>query len=254
MNAFITELLKIINNTDVQDNNYTIAYFILVNYFDIPNMSLQSMAEKCFVSVPTLKGFFSRYNFSNFTVFKEMLAIHGKHRFEQLDRRLQIRKESQVESTFENLLDKKDYDYFFKTKKWLVEACEAILKAKRIVMVGSIEIMQGLTRFQGDLTLMGKPVVQNTVFTNNMLPFEEGDLILFFSLSGRIAQGNHQLMDKLVELKESLITISYKTYIEGNSLSLNIPNYLDECLENMLIYYCFQSIDYHYYRNYYDIK
>ena len=35
MNVFVTSLLKIINNPDIQDTNYNIAYYLLLHYYDV---------------------------------------------------------------------------------------------------------------------------------------------------------------------------------------------------------------------------
>ena len=44
MNVFVTSLLKIINNPDIQDTNYNIAYYLLLHYYDVFEMTLQ---ENC---------------------------------------------------------------------------------------------------------------------------------------------------------------------------------------------------------------
>ena len=45
MNVFVTSLLKIINNPDIQDTNYNIAYYLLLHYYDVFEMTLQEIAE-----------------------------------------------------------------------------------------------------------------------------------------------------------------------------------------------------------------
>ena len=39
MNVFVTSLLKIINNPDIQDTNYNIAYYLLLHYYDVFEMT-----------------------------------------------------------------------------------------------------------------------------------------------------------------------------------------------------------------------
>ena len=58
MNVFVTSLLKIINNPDIQDTNYNIAYYLLLHYYDVFEMTLQEIADACYVSVSTLNRFF----------------------------------------------------------------------------------------------------------------------------------------------------------------------------------------------------
>ena len=43
MNVFVTSLLKIINNPDIQDTNYNIAYYLLLHYYDVFEMTLQEI-------------------------------------------------------------------------------------------------------------------------------------------------------------------------------------------------------------------
>ena len=43
MNVFVTSLLKIINNPDIQDTNYNIAYYLLLHYYDVFEMTLRKL-------------------------------------------------------------------------------------------------------------------------------------------------------------------------------------------------------------------
>ena len=71
MNVFVTSLLKIINNPDIQDTNYNIAYYLLLHYYDVFEMTLQEIADACYVSVFYSQSLFLEYlDLKNFQLLK----------------------------------------------------------------------------------------------------------------------------------------------------------------------------------------
>lgn len=70
MNVFVTSLLKIINNPDIQDTNYNIAYYLLLHYYDVFEMTLEEIADACYVSVSTLNPFLEYLDLKNFQLLK----------------------------------------------------------------------------------------------------------------------------------------------------------------------------------------
>ena len=87
MNVFVTSLLKIINNPDIQDTNYNIAYYLLLHYYDVFEMTLQEIADACYVSVSTLNRFFRIFGFKKFSIIKDLMQVHAAARISQLEER-----------------------------------------------------------------------------------------------------------------------------------------------------------------------
>lgn len=251
MNVFVTSLLKIINNPDIQDTNYNIAYYLLSHYYDVHEMTLQEIADACYVSVSTLNRFFRIFGFKKISIIKDLMQVHAAARISQLEER-SIRKNNQlVKQLLKPLLDSDDY-WTVSDQELINQCCMMIKKCSRVILVGSNEMMDSLLRFQGDMVMMKKLVIQNTIYNNNYIQPQADDLIILLSMTGRIAELKPTLIEHLLVGKNNLICVGYKNFLCEKALFLKIPSYLDEALENMILDNYFQNIAYSYYGGYYD--
>ncbi len=250
MNVFITSLLKIINNPDIAKMDYTIAYYLLVNYDNIPNMSIQELAGATYVSVPTLNRFFQSYGFNKFSYIKEMMQAHKNIRLMQLKKRYEDKKWNQVDNLLKDILEKEDYENQT-NNELIIQCCEKIKACQRIVFMGSDEMMALLIRVQGDLTVMGKLTIQNSIYQKNFKKMNEDDLVVLFSMTGKI----WDLLPKDLSIQlatcPNIIIVGHRNYLD-KGLFLKIPDYVDETIENLLLDNYFQNISYTYYEKYYD--
>ena len=55
--------LSIVNNSNNKDLNYYIAKYIIENINHIGSITLQDVADGCFVSVPTVKQFLKKFRY-----------------------------------------------------------------------------------------------------------------------------------------------------------------------------------------------
>lgn len=253
MNVFVTSLLKIINNPDIQDTNYNIAYYLLMHYYEIPQMTLQEIADACYVSVSTLNRFFRIFDLKKFTIIKDLMIVHATARLTQLEERYRRKNNQQINQLLQLVLNEQDYQLITDVEI-IKRCCQMINAAKRIILIGSNEMMDSLLRFQGDMTMMRKLVVQNTIYSNNYIKPDNDDLVVLLSMTGRIAELKPSLIKALMESKNNLICVGYKNFLANRSVFLKIPNYLDEALENMILDNYFQNITYQYCEDYYDFR
>ena len=127
---------------------------------------------------------------------------------------------------------------------------DRIYACKRIVFMGSDELIARGLRMQGDFVAMDKMVVKESVFENNFYIPESDEVVFVFSMSGRLID---LLKDSLLKLQNNhpyLISVGYKRYIESDQL-LFIPEDIDELYEHFLVDYYMQEITYRYYKKYY---
>ena len=113
-------------------------------------------------------------------------------------------------------------------------------------------MMDSLLRFQGDMVMMQKLVIQNTIYNNNYIEPQADDLIILLSMTGRIAGVKTNFDWTFISGEKQLICVGYKNFLCEKALFLKIPSYLDETLENMILDNYFQNIAYCYYGGYYD--
>lgn len=66
MNSFFNALFIFINNPEVRDINYQIALGLLEHGHELGSLTINELAEKCFVSTSSLNRFFRIYGYKNY--------------------------------------------------------------------------------------------------------------------------------------------------------------------------------------------
>ena len=214
MNCFFNALFMFINNPEVRDINYQIALGLLENGHELDYLTINELAERCFVSTSSLNRFFRIYGYK---VFSSILKSED----------------------YERLID----------MSWVKEVCEMIYNSKRIILIGSDEMASYFSRMQIDFYVMGRLVVKDSIYKTNFFTPEKDDCVILLSMEGRIVDLNPWLLDKMKENNPKMITIGHYDYLQ-DAYGLTIPQGLDEVLENMILDYYIQEITYYYAENY----
>lgn len=211
-------------------------------------MSIQDLADNCFVSSSTINRFIKLYGFKKYSLFKSYFEIHVNRRVEQMLFRLNSKHNRQLESIIKQFLP----ECYISSE--IQKICLAIKDSSKIYIMGSAEMAAMCLRMQGDFCVMNKLFIKNSIFNSNMIIPDKNDFIILLSLSGRILDLQDELADKILINNPKVLMIGYKDYLERNNLFLKIPNDVDEVLENMIFDYYIQEITYTYMRLYYDRK
>lgn len=253
MNVYITALLKILENPEIKGTHYTIAYYLLMHYDEIQNMTLSQLAQECFVSVSTLKRFFAIYDLHKFTIVKELLLAHQRVRIAQIEERRDNYRQDQIEATLHLLLSEEQCQRILDEKQ-LKTLIQRISLAHRLIFIGSDEMINALLRFQADMASMGKPVINSSVYPSGYISPETDDLVFLFSMTGRITQINQDLAQKIRGLQDRMISVGAKDFANGSFMHLYLPENVDDALTYMVMIYYFESIVYLYKETYYDSR
>ena len=250
MNIFLTTLFNFINNAEIHDTNYQIAYCLITHCHQIKDMTVQEVAEKSFVSVSTLNRFMKIYGYNKYMIFKQMFISHVEIRINQMQRRVKLKNNKQIQNVMFGFLEKDDFNRII-NPELIKQCCEVILKSKRIILVGSDEMIASCLRMQGDFCVMGKPVLKDSIYNDQLLHVDEHDFVILLSMSGKVATVNTELLNKIDKQGLNLLSIGYQNYLKNNQHFMYIPEGLDEVLENMLLDYYLQELTYTYMREYY---
>lgn len=245
MNNLITSLLIFINNPEVRDTDYQIASCLLSHCHDIRHMTIQELAEKSYVSVSTINRFLKIFGFSRYSIFKEVLNQHVHVRYSQMMERLSEQMPNQVESLLQAVLSEDTY-YQVADKARLEHLCESIAKAERLILVGSDEMIAASLRFQGDFVVMGKTVLKDSMYPGNRFTPKSSDLVLIFSMTGRIFELSYGLLASLQSEEPEIYMCGHYNFLESEQFFLPIPEAVDEVVENMILDYYLTRITYHY--------
>lgn len=248
MNDFINALFIFINNPEVSDLNYQIALGLLENGHDLDYLTVTELADKCFVSTSSLNRFFRIFGYKKYMIFKALFASHMRVRFVQMQNRIAEKKPNQLQEVLHTCLSEADYQRIIQ-HDWIEKAASIIHQSNRIVVIGSDEMFSHFSRIQVDFYVMGKLMIKDSIYKSNFFKPSKDDCVILLSMTGRIVDLNPWLVDQLNQINPKIITIGYHAYIE-DALSLQIPDYLDEVLENMILDYYIQEITYYYAEKY----
>ena len=114
----------------------------------------------------------------------------------------------------------------------LEHLCESIAKAERLILVGSDEMIAASLRFQGDFVVMGKTVLKDSMYPGNRFTPKSSDLVLIFSMTGRIFELSYGLLASLQSEEPEIYMCGHYNF--------------DEVVENMILDYYLTRITYHY--------
>lgn len=237
MYMLLPYFLSIINNSNNKDLTYYVAKYIVENISHIDEVSLQDIADGCFVSVPTVKQFFKKFDYGNYLHFKEKLKVDLTVRLDQISRGYDSFNPLRLENAMKHISN--GLQEFDETN--LDSIVLEITRCKRVIIVGSPTITPILSNFQVDLITMGKTVIISSLINGNTFEFEEDDLILMISGTGRLFVSDTTLQEILNHYNNRVIIFSGDVNI---NFIYNVVNKVNIITENemfeteyLLMYY-----------------
>lgn len=224
MYLLLAYFLNVVNNSNTKDLNYYIAEYILEHLAGFESVTLQDIADGCYVSVPTVKQFIRRFDYSNYAELKKRILSERGSRLDQirqgyaefdpeLTRRIAEAVSSSVPASFE-VLD---------------TIVEEIIRCGRVIVIGSPTIVPVLTNFQTDLCVMGRPVLLSSQIRGNIVDFQPDDLILMISGTGRLFLSEDHLHAMLGRCRNPIVIFSGDTEVQ---MMYNIVGRVDLITDN----------------------
>lgn len=249
MDVLLARILKFLNGALTYDDEYIFCTFLINHYLEIEDYTLDDVALKSHISKNSILNFLQKLGFHSYDEFHERMIQHQITRLDQIKARmLGVRSEDFVKDMEKECSDQEMLDY-------ISQLCESIDKAQRVMIIGALYPMSIAVEFQTDLITFGKPVIQYHDF-DNTLCFDENDLIIFISATGRAMKG---FMDAKQDLNVAaatsvLITQNPIYTMEGHKVSnyvLKVPGKFDGINFNYQIMKIFDLLRIHYYQQYY---
>lgn len=248
--------MVIANNSNIKDNNYHIARFFVANYMRMETLTLQDVADQCFVSVPTVKSFLRKFGFTSFARFKHTITVDAAIRLQQIHKGYEALQLEEMQRAIFSLSNHDSLPAFLQDHQ-LAHIVEACAQAKRIVIFGSISFNQLLINFQTDMIVMRKTVLISSLIPENLMDVEEGDLLILVSGSGRLLLYNNEIMGMLHRLKNSIVVVS-----GDNESSYSFPimeKLFVKAINDMfdaeyIVMFYFDCIRYRYFQQYIEVK
>lgn len=206
MYTLLNYFISIANSSNNQDMNYHIAKYLMDYYMQIETMTLQEIADACYVSVPSVKNFFKQFGFSNFTLVKKRILQDQRIRKTQIQRFYEQVDVEHLQAAMLSLSACDQMELFLQKHK-LYHIVDAIAQSERILVFGSLSFTQLLVNFQTDLIVMGKKIIVSSLVEENLAKIEPNDLVMIISGSGRILF-HEQMIERMQAIKNPVVVIS----------------------------------------------
>lgn len=249
MNLLLSKILTYLNGAMVYDSHYRLCKFIIRNYLELEDLSFDEVCQKSEVDQKEILDFCKIMGFNNYEDFKSRLIRDHMIRLDQIRARmLGISSEQLIEEMEDIYPNKIISDCIF-------DICEAIFKAKRIVLIGALYPLSIAVEFQTDLVTFGKPVFQYHNF-DQTIQFDEDDVIIFISATGRAMNSVNDIKEKLrMDLATTILITQNTIYTEEkyqvSDYVIQIPGKFDGINFNYQIMKIFDIFRVHYYQQYY---
>lgn len=194
----------ILNTTYTNDTYHAICKYIKDHIFDIANMSIDEIAEGCYVSKSMISKFTKKLGYETFKDFKYDCEVHVDlikemqpiTNYNSTDLRGNvIETMDYITNAFRNATNKIDYDA-------LENLVEDIDKSSCVVAIGHGSSKNVCESLQFYFDYLEKPVmIADTDFTREVL-VEENALILIISANGNILKHDDRLINRINNLKQ----------------------------------------------------
>ena len=249
MNLLLSRILTYLNGTLIYDQHYRFCKFVIYNYLELEDMTFSEVIEKSGISEADVLSFCDLLGFNNYEEFKARLIRDHMIRLDQIRARM-------LGVSSEKLIAGMEKSWSNETmKEYISIICEAIFKAKRVILIGALYPMSIAVEFQTDLVSFGKPVIQYHSFDQN-IKFDQEDVIIFISATGR-AMNSFMQIQKVedVDLATSILITQNKNYAFGKhkiaDYVIQVPGKFDGIDFNYQIMTICDLLRVHYYQQYY---
>lgn len=250
MNLLISRILTYLNGTLMFDDYYRLSLYIVYNYTRFEDVTIEEIIEKTGIKESSIVNFCSLLGFyEGFEEFKSRLLENNLTRIDQIRARmLGVSSEDIIRKMDKVCTDEQMADH-------ISTICEAIYKAKRVVLIGAMYPMSIAVELQTDLITFGKPVIQYHNFDNE-IRLDENDVTLFISATGRSMNDFIRIKQELrVDKTTSILLTQNKTYAlpehKAADYVVLVPGRFDGLDFNHQIMTIFDLLRVHYYQQYY---
>ncbi len=203
-----TTLLSVVNHSDVNDTDFTIARYLLDNMDRLSTMSIYSVADECYVSRSSIQRFLKQIGYDSFTAVKEDASKFQEH-----------------QRSFVNSTDIPDYETFLNNQlstmsydiNAMAEARDLRILARMInesdkcVFLSADGTSYAIHSFQESMMAFGKfiwLITGTSDNTSNILhDLGPRDLVVTCSASGNYALMINSMISEL-NCRKALITLN----------------------------------------------
>lgn len=183
----VSSLLAIINYSDENDVNYTLANYLLAHIDTLDSMSIYDVIDDCFVSRSTIHRFIKSIGFDSFTHMKDNVKRLRIHSMAFIDFVNQPTFKDSIVKSMDEML--KDINNTIAAQN-IEELVEKIFSCRNIVILNADTSSSSAKEFQLEMVSVGRLIKLVTNLSSNigiLNALTEEDLLITCSASGNYA-------------------------------------------------------------------
>ena len=249
MNILLSRILTYLNGAFVVDDYYRFCKFVVYNYLGFEDFDIDDVVLKSGVTKEKIVAFCNLLGYESFDKFKNDLLRTHMVRLDQIRARMLGINSEQLINDMEKSCSNEEMNAYIST------ICEAIFKAKRVILIGALYPLSIAVELQTDFITLGKPVIQYHSFDKDVV-LDENDVTIFISATGRSMNYFVDIKKELrVDLSTSILITQNKTYeLDEYKISdyvIHVPGKFDGINFNYQIMTICDLLRVHYYQQYY---
>lgn len=199
------------SNSSSKQSERVLANNLLENFSNIPNMSIEKLADVCYVSQPTLTRFIKKLGYKNYNQFKRyVISLVHLIENETASDLFKVDKENPIESHYSELVNSLSASVDLFETQAFEAACKKIHDANRVAILG-IDYSQ-VVAFDAQLRFMrydkhletGVTCVEQLEVIKNL---RAGDVLIVLSVSG-VTNGLEKVTSQLAPGVECILITS----------------------------------------------
>lgn len=234
MNTVLSLLLMALLSEDPDSNNCNIAKYLFFHINEAEHLSLQSLADACFVSKAAVIKFIKHLGFSSYSQFKSHFSLTLKSRKIQLEKKFEGVDDVEV-------LDKiyciSNNDISLENLREKAEAlAELLISKKRMNLYGAVFPLNLSLSFIEDMAMAGIHIMPYELKVNEEFPDKSKDFNCLITLSGRWIESDRFGFEKILHSNSVSAVISTKDYVSNMaSLPIVLPTASNADLEHVIL-------------------
>jgi len=218
INSVLSMLLRYVNSQYKKDANYDIALCLLHHYDEIGNMTINEMADICYVSSASISRFIKLLGFQSFHEFKN--ACKNTLEIANTDYSLEVSKakKDDIEPIFarytQHVIDNIEYSYQQLNYEQIDRICHFIYESNQVIMLGFEFSTLLAQHIQSRFALMNKYVRIGFSYEEQLeaaKELNENSTVLIATVEGGYFYRNDEIINVLNEKKAKIVVLTMNT-------------------------------------------
>lgn len=214
MNTVLSLILMLLQRSAADEREYILSEYIIAHLREIENITLQKIADDCFMSTNTVLRFCRQLGFRSYSTFRSQLLTTCRIRRIQLEQKISAESGEALLAKMAALAAPFDRDQL---NRQIMEAVRLILERGEMTFIGAVFPLALTISFCEDLIILGILVHVRQIHYGGLGGKKHDGPCFVVTFTGRMLENNQVLFGQICsEYPETMLIsherFSYKSY------------------------------------------